>query len=185
MSVRKKDRHARRPQPRRLSVTVEAEGIAAFLAPAANRMKQGEQAAFVCIGTDCSTGDAFGPLVGSALQRLGWANVSGTMDRPLDAKRIAEEGIALPADAVIITIDACLGKSDSVGKFAVSEGSLRPGEGVGLQLDPIGDFAIAGVVNVQGPKPYWTLQATSLHLVMRMAHEAADAIHKALIAECN
>jgi len=179
MGVRKRDRH-KPAAPQRARATVDAEGVRAFLEPVAARMRQGEVCAFVCIGTDCSTGDAFGPLVGSALQARGWKRVYGTLEHPLDAARLSAEGVTVTNDAIVITVDACLGKADSVGKFAVAEGPLQPGEGVGLQLPPIGDYSIAGVVNAMGPKPYRTLQATSLHLVMRLADEAAEAIDGAL-----
>lgn len=172
----------RKPQPavKRVSVTVGAEGLYSFLAPAAQALQLGQEVSFVCIGTDCSTGDAFGPLVGSALQARGWSNVNGTMEKPLDAKRIALEGIHPPTGTIVITIDACLGRPESIGMFAVAEGPLKPGEGIGLKLDPVGDYSIAGVVNQQGPRPYRTLQVTSLHLVMRMAESAAAAIDAAL-----
>lgn len=179
MGIRSKNR---KPQPavKRVSVIVDADGIQKLLEPAAAAYRLGQEMAFICIGTDCSTGDAFGPLVGSALQARGWDNVNGTMEQPLDAKRIAQEGIQSPADAVIITIDACLGRSESIGMFAVAAGPLKPGQGIGLDLTPVGDYSIAGVVNRQGPKPYQTLQVTSLHLVMRMAESAAAAIDTAL-----
>lgn len=179
MGIRSKNRQ---PQPaaKRVSITVDADGIKTLLAPAAAAYQSGREVAFVCIGTDCSTGDAFGPLVGTALRSRGWKSINGTMDQPLDAKRIAQEGIHPPADAIVITIDACLGKPESVGMFAVAEGPLKPGEGIGLNLAPIGDYSIAGVVNRQGPRPYQTLQVTSLHLVMRMAESAAAAIDAAL-----
>jgi len=172
----------KRPQPvvKRVSTTVDLDGIKTLLVPAAKAYQLGREVAFVCIGTDCSTGDAFGPLVGTALKLRGWNNVDGTMERPLDAKRIAQEGIHPPADAIIIAIDACLGRPESIGMFAVSEGPLKPGEGIGLNLAPVGDYSIAGVVNRQGPRPYQTLQATSLHLVMQMAESAAAAINEAL-----
>ncbi|MOA36765.1 hypothetical protein D3C78_1583070 [compost metagenome] len=35
---------------------------------------------------------------------------------------------------------------------------------------------MAAVVNVNGPKPYWTLQVTSLYQVMLMAEEVARSI---------
>ncbi|EFM10518.1 sporulation protein YyaC [Paenibacillus curdlanolyticus YK9] len=169
-----------KPVEKKVSVTVDAQGIQTFLSGVAAKRQQGASIRFVCIGTDQSTGDAFGPLVGSMLKEYGWADVIGTLDRPLDAKQIAVQQISPREGTITITIDACLGKADSVGKYAVSEGPLRPGEGVGLKLDPIGDYAIAGVVNELGPKPYRTLQATSLYLVMEMAREAAGAIDRAL-----
>ncbi|WP_127533555.1 spore protease YyaC [Paenibacillus kobensis] len=179
MGIRKSDRHKRKA-PQRTKITVDAEGVRNFLAPVAAQLRRGAACAFVCIGTDCSTGDAFGPLVGTALKARGWSRVYGTMEHPLDAVRLSSEGIIVPEDTIVVTIDACLGKADSVGKFAVAEGPLQPGEGVGLQLPPIGDYSIAAVVNQLGPKPYWTLQTTSLHLVMRLADEAAEAIDDAL-----
>ncbi|MBD3922565.1 spore protease YyaC [Paenibacillus sp. PR3] len=179
MGIRSKNRQ---PQPaaKRVSITVDASGIKTLLRTAAAAHRLGREVAFVCIGTDCSTGDAFGPLVGTALRSRGWNNVNGTMEQPLDAKRIAHEGIHQPAEAIVIAIDACLGKPESIGMFAVAEGPLKPGEGIGLNLAPVGDYSIAGVVNRQGPRPYQTLQATSLHLVMQMAESAAAAIDIAL-----
>ena len=47
---------------------------------------------FACIGTDRSTGDALGPLVGQRLRRLGCTaeNVIGTLEEPLHALNLAE-----------------------------------------------------------------------------------------------
>ncbi|GMK42068.1 hypothetical protein PCCS19_51270 [Paenibacillus sp. CCS19] len=179
MGIRSRNRKPQ-PAPKRVSITVDANGIQTLLRPAAAEHRLGREVAFVCIGTDCSTGDAFGPLVGSALRARGWDNVNGTMEQPLDAKRIAQEGIQPPANAIVITVDACLGRPESIGMFAFAEGPLKPGQGIGLDLAPVGDYSIAGVVNRQGPRPYQTLQATSLYLVMRMAESAASAIDAAL-----
>ncbi|MWC30063.1 spore protease YyaC [Paenibacillus sp. MMS18-CY102] len=179
MGLRRRQ-HRVKPVEKKASVTVDAQGIETFLQAVAVKRKQGASIRFVCIGTDQSTGDAFGPLVGSMLKEFGWKDVIGTLGCPFDAKQIATLQIAPQEGMITITIDACLGKADSVGKYAVSEGPLRPGEGVGLKLDPIGDYAIAGVVNELGPKPYRTLQATSLYLVMEMAKAAASSIDRAL-----
>lgn len=43
-----------------------------------------------------------------------------------------------------------LGKVDSIGKFYVFDGGLKPGAGVGKELDAVGDYSITGVVNVGG-----------------------------------
>lgn len=45
---------------------------------------------FVCVGTDRSTGDCLGPLVGDMLQAKGIPNVYGTIDQPVHAMNIAE-----------------------------------------------------------------------------------------------
>ncbi|NIK78642.1 putative sporulation protein YyaC [Paenibacillus castaneae] len=134
---------------------------------------------FVCIGTDRSTGDSFGPIVGTMLQEQGWAEVIGTLEKPCDAHSVEHAVKGIKEDAVVIAIDACLGSPKSVGHFLVSDGPLQPGKAIGRRLPEIGHYSIAGVVNANGPKAYWMLQTTSLHLVMGMAKETAGAINKA------
>lgn len=82
-----------------------------FLASIAHQHPKRSQIAFLCIGTDRSTGDSFGPLVGTLLKEQGWQNVSGTMRQPCDAHNVgrAIHEIELHSDTVIIAIDACLG----------------------------------------------------------------------------
>lgn len=139
---------------------------------------------FMCIGTDRSSGDAFGPLVGTMLVERGAANVVGTLQEPCDANRL-DDAIRLLQESptqrqrVIVAIDACLGRVESVGTYLLSEGPLLPAKAVGRQFPPVGDYSIAGIVNTTGPKPYWSLQSSSLHLVMQMARLTADAIYEA------
>ena len=47
----------------------------------------------VCIGTDRSTGDALGPLVGTKLEQVGIKNfqVFGTLDEPVHALNLEEK----------------------------------------------------------------------------------------------
>ncbi|MNC44645.1 hypothetical protein D3C75_935610 [compost metagenome] len=47
---------------------------------------------------------------------------------------------------------------------------------MGGSLPAVGHYSLAAVVNVNGPKPYWTLQMTSLYQVMKMAEEIASSI---------
>ncbi|WNR45176.1 spore protease YyaC [Paenibacillus roseipurpureus] len=132
--------------------------------------------AFVCIGTDRSSGDALGPLVGSKLAELGYAHVIGTLAAPCDASNLAERLAEIPPNAVVIAIDACLGQKLSVGKYQLSNQPLAPGKSVGKVLPPIGDYTIAAIVNMDGPRQYQVLQTTSLYQVMRMAEEVTKAI---------
>ncbi|MBH5320014.1 spore protease YyaC [Paenibacillus sp. GSMTC-2017] len=138
---------------------------------------------FVCIGTDRSTGDAFGPFVGTMLVDRGW-KVIGTLEKPCDAYAVdatvrdinrLQEDEAL----TVIAIDACLGKSKSVGSFITKNGPLQPGAATGRRLPFIGDYSIAGIVNIEGPKAYWMLQTTSLHQVMGMANHVVTAVNNA------
>lgn len=130
---------------------------------------------FLCIGTDRSTGDALGPLVGTKLTELGFGHVIGTLREPCDATNLEQRMAEIPEGRVIIAIDACLGMADSVGYYLVSGQPLQPAQSVGASLPEVGHYSIAAVVNVKGPKPYWTLQMTSLYKVMQMADEIAGA----------
>ncbi|GGG17026.1 hypothetical protein GCM10010913_43830 [Paenibacillus aceti] len=141
-----------------------------------HRRHEEEKITFLCIGTDRSTGDALGPLVGSRLEEHGFAHVVGTLEYPCDADNLEQRLAAIPADHIIIAIDASLGASTSVGNYLVSAQPLFPAQSVGHSLPAAGHYSVAGVVNVKGPKPYWTLQMTSLYKVMQMAEEITAAI---------
>jgi putative sporulation protein YyaC len=131
---------------------------------------------FICIGTDRSTGDALGPLVGTRLRESGWTNVIGCLDDPCDSSNLEAKLAGLPESHITIAIDACLGHPSTVGYYLVGNQPLLPAESVGRVLPAVGRYSIAAVVNTNGPKPYWTLQTTSLNYVMKMGHELADAI---------
>ncbi|WP_334076061.1 MULTISPECIES: spore protease YyaC [Paenibacillus] len=131
---------------------------------------------FLCIGTDRSTGDALGPLVGTRLKERGLADVIGTLDFPCDATNLEVRASMIPKEHIIVAIDACLGTPASVGGYLVSGQPLLPAQSVGISLPAVGHYSVAAVVNVNGPKPYWTLQMTSLYRVMQMADELAEAI---------
>ncbi|PYI52995.1 spore protease YyaC [Paenibacillus flagellatus] len=131
---------------------------------------------FVCIGTDRSTGDALGPLVGTMLSEAGYPHVIGTLEAPCDASNIVQRLNDIPPDKIAVAIDACLGLSSSVGLYQVADHPLEPGKSVGKSLPPVGRYSVAAIVNAAGPKQYWILQNTSLHRVMTMAREIASAV---------
>jgi putative sporulation protein YyaC len=151
-----------------------------FRAIAAEKALTAEQVAFVCIGTDRSTGDALGPLVGTMLREAGWPHVIGTLEHPCDASNLAERLEEVPPGATVVAIDACLGQPASVGLFQVSNQPLVPGKSVGKTLPVVGDYAVAAIVNADGPRQIQILQSTSLHRVMTMARQLAAAIGEAL-----
>ncbi|WP_336789424.1 spore protease YyaC [Paenibacillus sp. MMO-177] len=157
------------------------EGLRAFLTKVAARHPDRSRIVFLCIGTDRSTGDSFGPFVGTKLEERGWPYVFGTLRQPCDAKRFADalERSAEQENAVIIAVDACLGKPQSVGKYVTAEGPLTPGQATGARLPAVGDYSIAGVVNASSHKPYMTLQTTSLYTVIQMAETVAELVDQA------
>jgi len=160
------------------SKKTDAEGLRAFFAEIGGRHEPGALT-FLCIGTDRSTGDALGPLTGSALSACGFRHVIGTLDSPCDASSLKARLADIPESHAVVAIDACLGQPQSVGSFLVSDEPLFPAKSVGLALPPVGDYSIAAVVNAIGPKPYATLQMTSLHHVMAMAGQIASAAAEA------
>ncbi|SFF29528.1 putative sporulation protein YyaC [Paenibacillus catalpae] len=155
------------------------ESLQTFLTEVASRHPDRSQIVFVCIGTDRSTGDSFGPLVGSKLEERGWPHVFGTLKRPCDAERFAEALEQSAEHAVVIAVDACLGKPQSVGGYITAEGPLIPGQATGARLSAVGHYSIAGVVNASSHKPYMTLQTTSLYAVMQMAETVAELVDQA------
>lgn len=136
----------------------------------------------LCIGTDRSTGDCLGPLVGHKLKLIKYSKifVYGTLDYPVHAKNLSdaiqviEEKHERP---FIIAIDACLGKPERIGCIRMGEGPLKPGAGVNKSLPEIGHIYIIGVVNMSGFMEYLILQNTRLNLVMRMADTISNGIH--------
>lgn len=133
---------------------------------------------YLCIGTDRSTGDALGPLVGERLSgQIGsLAEVLGTLRDPVHASNLQEAVESLrnrAPQAVVVAVDACLGRSESVGTITVGRGALTPGAGVNKTLPEVGAAFITGTVNVGGFMEYFVLQNTRLHLVMRMAETIA------------
>lgn len=162
--------------------------LARSLSACLGRLPEGQPPALaiVCIGTDRSTGDSLGPIVGSKLREWRflekYAAVLGTLDDPVHAGNLGETiGLLEHRErdgCHILAVDACLGKLGSVGYITFADGPLRPGTGVNKDLPHIGTAHITGVVNVGGFMEYLVLQNTRLSLVMRMA----DAIARGIIA---
>nr|PZN08808.1 MAG: spore protease YyaC [Caldicoprobacter oshimai] len=129
----------------------------------------------LCIGTDRSTGDCLGPLVGYKLSSMvKWQNVFvyGTLENPVHAKNLHSTLSTIKTNhkrPFIIAVDACLGSHEKVGCIIVDKGPIVPGAGVNKKLPKAGDMYIIGIVNVGGLAEYLILQNTRLSLVMNMA----------------
>lgn len=137
---------------------------------------------FACVGTDRSTGDSLGPLIGSSLELLGY-NVVGTLDNPLHATNLSERmAIMKQMDYdLVIAIDACLGRINNIGSNFLKNGPIKPGKGVGKEdLPEIGDYNITGVVNVGGYMEYMVLQNTRLSVVTNMSKLIVEAINSSV-----
>jgi putative sporulation protein YyaC len=140
----------------------------------------------LCIGTDRSTGDSLGPLVGSRLKRLDhpMVKVFGTLDQPVHAVNLQETIAEIKRDyphPFIIAVDACLGRTESIGFINLKAGPLQPGTGVNKTLPEVGDLHIVGIVNVGGFMEYLVLQNTRLSVVMKMAEIISSALTNELV----
>jgi len=126
----------------------------------------------ICIGTDRSTGDALGPLVGERLYKVcKYAKVFGNLKEPVHAvnlEKILDNIRDIYENPFIIAVDASLGRSENVGTIKIAQGALKPGAGVNKNLPPVGNFHVTGVVNVGGFMEYLVLQNTRLFTVMKM-----------------
>lgn len=137
---------------------------------------------FACIGTDRSTGDCVGPLVGTWLQEKGHT-VVGTLNDPLHALNLVERMEWVERNYpnhFVVAIDACLGKYENIGKVLVEEGPLQPGKAVKKNLPPVGNISIKAVVNVSGFMEYTLLQSTRLNVVWDLAKEIAEMCDKTM-----
>lgn len=96
----------------------------------------------ICIGTDRSTGDALGPLVGSKLEQMDIQNfhIFGTLDEPIHALNLEDNIQNIKSsfpDSFIVAIDACLGKSQNIGSITVGEGPSKPGAAMNKNYLPL------------------------------------------------
>lgn len=129
----------------------------------------------LCVGTDRSTGDCLGPLVGEKLNKnylFKNSQVFGTLREPVHAKNLDETINNIYKNfrnPFIIAIDASLGRNENIGKINVINGPLFPGAGVNKKLQPVGDLSITGIVNISGFMEYVVLQNTRLSTVMQIA----------------
>ena len=110
---------------------------------------------FLCIGTDRSTGDSLGPLIGYQLGKSGLKHmqVLGTLSRPVHAMNLEETMYAVRCscrDCLIVAVDASVGMSSHVGCITLGRGALKP--------DPL------------------MLQSVRLHTVMRLAECICESV---------
>ena len=137
-----------------------------------------------CIGTDRSTGDSLGPLIGHKLKRAGLKDrritVVGTLDSPVHAMNL-EQAIFMVQhcypDHVIVAVDASVGQTEHVGCITLGKGALRPGLGVCKELQEVGDIFITGIVGGYGNYDPLMLQSVRLSVVMRMADYICESIY--------
>ncbi|KHD34504.1 sporulation protein [Clostridium acetobutylicum] len=141
---------------------------------------------FLCIGTDRSTGDSLGPMVGYKLTKFHKNNliVFGTLQEPVHAKNLCNTMDIIKTkyeNPFIIAIDACLGSTKTVGNIVIQNTPLSPGSAMNKSLPTVGDLSITGIVNVSGPFDFMVLQSTRLYSVLKLADIISRGIHLSII----
>lgn len=164
---------------RAVSETMEISGLNHRRNPSYER-----PVVIMCIGTDRSTGDSLGPLVGDMLAKwkMTGVHIYGTLDNPVHARNLEEtlsKAIENHPKAYLVAIDASLGVLDHVGCISVGQGPIKPGAGLKKELPAVGDMHITGVVNTGGFMDFLVLQSTRLSVVMKMADIIARGLHMA------
>lgn len=141
---------------------------------------------FLCIGTDRSTGDSLGPLVGDKLKFLNKNNISiyGNLKFPVHAKNLNEtiNLINLKSkDSFIVAIDSSLGSIQNVGKIILEKRPLKPGSALNKNLPQIGNLSLTGIVNISGALEFMILQNTRLFTVMTLADIISSSIYNCIV----
>lgn len=146
--------------------------------------KEYSEIVIVCIGTDRSTGDSYGPLTGHLLSRVPRPafRLFGTFEKPVHALTLADTLTQFnAARALVIAVDASVGSTGYVGFVGVTAGPVRPGSGLGKELPPVGDISITGIAAEGGLSPFMMLQNAPLGMVYNMAEKTFHALHLALL----
>ncbi len=136
---------------------------------------------FLCIGSDRSTGDSLGPLVGHNIKEFKNKNiyVYGSLYYPVHSQNLENvlKNIYESFDnPYIVAIDASLGSFQNVGKVFIENKPLFPGLALNKHLPSVGDLSITGVVNVSGKFEFMVLQNTRLYTVVTLAESIAKGI---------
>lgn len=153
-------------------------------------LKEDRPIVFLCIGTDRSTGDSLGPLVGDKLTLLLRNKIFsyGNLKSPVHAKNLTNTLNEIKKtynNPYIIAIDACLGSNQSVGNIIIESKPLFPGAAMHKLLPPVGDLSITGVVNISGTLEFIVLQNTRLFTVMQLADIISKGIYHSIIKTLN
>lgn len=149
-------------------------------------VKSGRTIVILCIGTDRSTGDSLGPIVGDKLKFLirNKVELYGNLQYPVHAKNlknIITEINSKYNKPFIIAIDACLGTIQDVGKIIIETKPLTPGSAMKKSLPKVGDLSITGIVNICGAMEFMVLQNTRLFTVMQLADTISKGLYHSIL----
>lgn len=143
---------------------------------------------FLCIGSDRSTGDSLGPLVGTMLkkEKIPYP-IYGTLEEPVHAlnlEKVLKEIYKTHSDPLVFGIDACLGDEHQIGFILFKEEPFIPGNALNKALPQVGDLHLRAIVNYLDPlSPAQSLNNTRLYTVINLAKAITKVITKTLSTE--
>jgi putative sporulation protein YyaC len=142
----------------------------------------------LCVGSDRSTGDSLGPIVGTMLTETDIPfPIYGTLEKPVHAlniKKMLKDINQTHKEPFILGIDACLGDERQIGFIFLKEGSLIPGMAVNKKLPSVGEYHMKAVVNYLDPLfPAQSLNNTRLFTVVMIAEVIIQIITQAVLGE--
>lgn len=146
-----------------------------------NTISEDQEIIYLCIGSDRSTGDSLGPLVGYRLEALSSfkGHVYGTLKNPVHAVNLSsslDEIYGIHENPFIIAIDASLGTKNHIGYVTLCDSPLKPGLGVKKLLPSVGNLSVTGIVGFSGVMDAVILQTTRLSDVMDLSNYIAGGI---------
>lgn len=151
-----------------------------------NIIKSKRTVIILCIGTDRSTGDSLGPLIGNKLKSVvkNTFILYGTLEYPVHAKNLSKILTEIKekyTNPYIIAIDACLGSIQNIGNIIIEDKPLSPGAAMNKNLPKVGDLSITGIVNISGALEFMVLQNTRLYTVMHIADVISRGIYHSML----
>ncbi|OFI05388.1 hypothetical protein CLOACE_17650 [Clostridium acetireducens DSM 10703] len=149
-------------------------------------IKKNRPIVILCIGTDRSTGDSLGPLVGHKLTFLARDKIYiyGNLDIPIHAKNLKKTLTDIKKNfknPYIVAVDACLGSIQNIGNIIIESKPLSPGSALKKNLPKVGDLSITGIVNLSGTLEFMILQNTRLNTVMKLADVISNGIYHSIL----
>jgi putative sporulation protein YyaC len=142
-------------------------------------LKSNRDIIFICIGTDRSTGDSLGPLIGYKLRFIKNDNIYiyGSLESPISNQNILDILTKIKSNfdnPYIITINSNLGSFHDVGKILINNNNSKS---TNTSISYIGNMNITGIVNITGNYEFMILQNTRLHTVMLLADSISNGIY--------
>ncbi|MGG3466939.1 spore protease YyaC [Neobacillus pocheonensis] len=148
--------------------------------------KTNKEVIILCVGSDRSTGDSLGPIVGSMLKEINFPlPVYGTLEEPVHAlniHKILKNVKEIHHEPFIIGIDACLGEPAQIGSILFKKGPFFPGAALNKVLPGVGDYHLKAIVNcLDSYSPVQSLNSTRLYTVMKLSEILTKIIYRAVL----